>query len=155
MPKEIQNLPFIWCIEKEPTYTLPHCYFSFPRDKKWGIMSIYWQWKTPCHVVTLKAVFTCFCFFRKISWSNWHWEIWKSRYSTQIASLVKQFYANIVCNTVTESGDQMLASWKPIKRQGWWKGKFALFWMPVTDGAGGLLSKGWLPPWTIKGQEFS
>ena len=30
----------------------------------------------------------------------------------------------------------MLATQKLIKRQGWWKGKFALFWMLVTGGEG-------------------
>ena len=33
---------------------------------------------------------------------------------------------------VTESGVQLLIAQKTIKRQGWWKGKFALFWMPAT-----------------------
>ena len=43
----------------------------------------------------------------------------------------------------------LLATQKPLKRQGWWKGKFALFWMPATPELGlegGLLSKGQLPP---------
>ena len=50
---------------------------------------------------------------------------------------------------VTESGVQLLIAQKTIKRQGWWKGKFTLFWMPVTGamGEGRLLSKGQLPPW--------
>ena len=30
----------------------------------------------------------------------------------------------------------LLASLKPIKRPGWWKGKFALFWMLATLGEG-------------------
>ena len=59
-----------------------------------------------------------------------------------------------ICNTVTESGVRQLATQKPIKRQGWWKGKFALFWMPTNwwggarGGAGGgrLLSKARPPP---------
>ena len=33
---------------------------------------------------------------------------------------------------VTESAVRLLAAQKPIKRQGWWKGNFALFWMPAT-----------------------
>jgi len=37
--------------------------------------------------------------------------------------------------SVTKSGVQQLAAQKPIKRQHWWKRKFALFWMLVT-GAG-------------------
>ena len=42
----------------------------------------------------------------------------------------------------------MLAAQKPKKRQSWWKGKFALFWMPAMGwGVGGrLLSKGQLSP---------
>ena len=35
--------------------------------------------------------------------------------------------------SVTESGVQMLTALKPIlERQGWWKGKFALFWQLAT-----------------------
>ena len=44
---------------------------------------------------------------------------------------------------VTESGVWLLNTQRPIKRQGWWRGMFALFWMPV-GGAGEegvLLSK--------------
>ena len=48
---------------------------------------------------------------------------------------------------VTESGVRLLAAQKPIKKQGWWKGKFALFWIPATGGGEGRrLSEGWLPP---------
>ena len=36
--------------------------------------------------------------------------------------------------SVTKSGVQLLVAQKPIKRQGWWRGKFALFWMPATGG---------------------
>ena len=43
---------------------------------------------------------------------------------------------------VTESGVWLLLVQKPIKRPGWWKGKFALFWMPAITGEGGCLSKG-------------
>ena len=39
--------------------------------------------------------------------------------------------------TVTECGVWLLAAQKPIKRQGWWKGKFALFWRPTTGGVDG------------------
>ena len=52
----------------------------------------------------------------------------------------------ILSHCVTESGVRPLTVQKPIKRQGWWKGKFALFQMPATRGRGGLLSKGRLPP---------
>ena len=44
-----------------------------------------------------------------------------------------------------KEGVHLLATLKPIKRQGWWKGKFALFWRPATWGEGGRLSKGQLP----------
>ena len=39
---------------------------------------------------------------------------------------------------VTENGVQMIPAQKPIKRQGWGKGKFALFWTLATRG-------GWTP----------
>ena len=35
-------------------------------------------------------------------------------------------------DTATGSGVQLLTAQKPIERPGWWKGKFALFWMPAT-----------------------
>ena len=37
---------------------------------------------------------------------------------------------------VTETGVQLLATQKPVKRLNWWKGKLALFWMPATQGRG-------------------
>ena len=47
---------------------------------------------------------------------------------------------------VTKSGVWLLTTQKPIKSQGWCKGKFALFWMPTTrEGAGRHLAKGQLP----------
>ena len=48
----------------------------------------------------------------------------------------------------------MLAALKPIKRQGWWKGKFALFWRPATAGVAGG-GGGGLPALTIRGKSFS
>ena len=55
----------------------------------------------------------------------------------------------VTCHTVTESGVWLLAILKPIKRQGWWKGKLASFWRPGRGwganpaGVGGrLVSKG-------------
>ena len=39
--------------------------------------------------------------------------------------------------SVTESGVELLTAQKLIKRQGWWKGKFVLFWMLAT-GVGGV-----------------
>ena len=42
---------------------------------------------------------------------------------------------------VTESGVHLVVTQKPIKRPGWWKGKFVLLWMPATWGSGG----GWMP----------
>ena len=57
---------------------------------------------------------------------------------------------------VTESGVQLLAAQKPIKRQGWWKGMFALFWMLATGGGGGGVDS--CPkadcPLTIGGKSF-
>ena len=45
---------------------------------------------------------------------------------------------------VIRSGVWLLAFQKAIKRQGWWKGKFSLFWNPATCREGRLLSKGGL-----------
>ena len=36
-----------------------------------------------------------------------------------------------ICRDVIQSGVQLLTTQKPTKRPGWWKGKFALFWMPA------------------------
>ena len=47
---------------------------------------------------------------------------------------------------VTENQAQLLVAQKTIlKRQGWWREKFALFWRPATWGEGRFVSKGWLP----------
>ena len=43
----------------------------------------------------------------------------------------------MVINIVTESGVRLLAAQKPLKRSGWWKGKFALFQTLATEGVGG------------------
>ena len=59
---------------------------------------------------------------------------------------------------VTKSGVQFLTAQKTIKRPGWWKGKFVLFWMPATG-----VGEGWTPVQkltsptllTISGQECS
>ena len=53
--------------------------------------------------------------------------------------------------SVTQSEVRLLAAQKPIKRQGWWKGKFALFLnLDASSGGGGadvgLPSKGQPPP---------
>ena len=53
-------------------------------------------------------------------------------------------------SNVAQSGVWLLIAQKPKKRPGWWKGKFALFWMLAAgDGgnvrSGRLLTKGWLP----------
>ena len=61
------------------------------------------------------------------------------------------FLTNPPTSTVTEGGVRLLAAQKPLKRPGWWKGKFALFWMLATRRAGGegrRLSKGQLPSTT-------
>ena len=55
---------------------------------------------------------------------------------------------------VTRSRVWLLATQKPSRRQGWWKGKFDLFWMPAASGEGGRLSKGRSPiSLTVSGQE--
>ena len=48
------------------------------------------------------------------------------------------------------------AAQKPLKRPGWWKGKFTLFWMQATGGGGeaGHLSKGQLPALTSGGKSL-
>ena len=58
--------------------------------------------------------------------------------------------------TVTKSGVWLSTAQKPVKRQSWWKGKFALFWMPAASKDGGLLSKGLLlpPPQQSGGKSF-
>ena len=50
----------------------------------------------------------------------------------------------IVRDTVAESGVWLLAAQNLVKKQGWWEGKCALFWMPATQGEGESrhLSKG-------------
>ena len=40
----------------------------------------------------------------------------------------------ILCDSIIESGIRLPSAQKPLKRQGCWKGKFALFWMLVTWG---------------------
>ena len=48
--------------------------------------------------------------------------------------------------TFPESGVSLLAALKPmLKRQSWWKGKFALFWRLPTGDEGRFLSKVQLP----------
>ena len=53
------------------------------------------------------------------------------------------------CLSATKSGVQLLATQKkkkPIKRQSWWKGKFALFWMLVQRPTPALTIRGqWHP----------
>jgi len=52
---------------------------------------------------------------------------------------------------ITQSWVPLLSAENPIKRQSWWKRKFALFLMPAGGGVGkwvwqgGLLPKGQLP----------
>ena len=56
---------------------------------------------------------------------------------------------------VIESGVQLLAALKPIKRQGWWKGKFALFWRLAAGGRGvDSCPKADSPPLTAGGPEL-
>ena len=40
--------------------------------------------------------------------------------------------------TLTESGVWLITAQKSIKRPGWWKGQFALFWRLTTRAGGGL-----------------
>ena len=44
-------------------------------------------------------------------------------------------------STVTESGVRLLTAQKPMKRQAWWNGKFALFQRPAAG-----MGEGQLPP---------
>ena len=56
---------------------------------------------------------------------------------------VLQYYTQFVSQNsiVTESGGWLLTTQKAIKRQAWWKRKFALFWRPAISGEGRLVSK--------------
>ena len=47
-----------------------------------------------------------------------------------------------ILGSIMESGVLLLTALKPIKRQGWWKGKFALFQMLAAKGSG----RGWEGP---------
>ena len=56
---------------------------------------------------------------------------------------------------ITKSRVWLLAALKAVKRQGWWKEKFALFLMLAMKGReGGFLSKEQSPVLTTSGQEF-
>ena len=59
-----------------------------------------------------------------------------------------------ISNTVTESGVRLLIAQKPIKRQGWWKGKFALFWTPATRGRADSCPKADSPHCQSGGKSF-
>ena len=60
-------------------------------------------------------------------------------YNVVLVSGIPQSESVIHINiSVTESGVRLLAAQKPIKKQGWWKGNFALFWMLATGEGGGL-----------------
>ena len=50
---------------------------------------------------------------------------------------------------VSESGVWVLSTQKPLKRPGWWKGRFALLWMPAISREGRFLFKDRLPPLTV------
>ena len=50
--------------------------------------------------------------------------------------LLPQHLATSIPLYVTESGVQLFATQKPIKRQGQWKGMFAFFWKLATRGTG-------------------
>ena len=53
--------------------------------------------------------------------------------------------------SVTKSGVWLLATQMPIKRPGWRKGKFALFWMLATGCGVDACPKADSPPLTIHG----
>ena len=58
-------------------------------------------------------------------------------------------------NIVTKSGIWLLTALKPMKRQGWWKRKLALFQrLPTKGGARLLMSKVKLTSLAISGQEL-
>ena len=48
--------------------------------------------------------------------------------------------------SVTKSGVELLVAQKPIKRQGWWRGKFALFGCQQTGESGQTLVQRLTPP---------
>ena len=60
------------------------------------------------------------------SWSHVNGII---QYLTFCDWLISLRIVHSCCSTVPESGVWLLAAQKSIKKKGWWKGKFALFWM--------------------------
>ena len=59
---------------------------------------------------------------------------------TQVSHIAGRFFtvwATRTCDSVAKSGVRLLTAQKPLKRPNWWKGKFALFWMPATAAQGG------------------
>ena len=57
-------------------------------------------------------------------------------------------------SSVTESGVWLLTAQKPLKRPGWLKGAFPLFWMPATKGRVDACPKANSLPLIVSGQEL-
>ena len=68
--------------------------------------------------------------------SRWTWNRFVKFLPSQHNGQTTSFFVTWI-RIITKSGVQLLTAQKPIKRQGWWKGKFALFWMLATGGGGG------------------
>ena len=60
-----------------------------------------------------------------------------------------RFVSYFTSYIVSESGVWVLTTQKALKRPDWWKGRFALLWMPAISREGRFLFKNWLPPLTI------
>ena len=88
---------------------------------------------------------------------SWHWILLNDTHAHAHTCISTKIHRNTNIY-VTESGVYLLATWKPILgRQGWWKGKFALFWMPAAVGRADSCPKAdSLPPtpMTTSGQEL-
>ena len=54
----------------------------------------------------------------------------------------------------TRSGVRLISTQKPIKRPGWWKGKFALFWMLATKVGRTPVQRLTPPALTVSEQEL-
>ena len=92
-------------------------------------------------LIHLKLLFVCGISGEPISFFNManyffknHWPCFHTFVSRFCWTLFCCITLSIsVIHNVTESRVQLLAAQKPIKRPGWWKGKFVLFWMPATS----------------------
>ena len=59
-----------------------------------------------------------------------------------------------LADTVIKCGAQLLSAQKPMKRQGWWKGKLALFWMLATWWGRGTCQRLTPTTWQPVGKSF-